>query len=62
MVTWNNLDTLASYEKLTKTSPVKLAEVMSGDNGAARVTKYSTPMAAGLTYHYAAKAVDDDTL
>ena len=31
MVTWNNLDTLASYEKLTKTSPVKLAEVMSGD-------------------------------
>ena len=62
MVTWNNLDTLASYEKLTKTSPVKLAEVMSGDNGAARVKKYSTPMAAGLTYHYAAKAVDDDTL
>ena len=62
MVTWNNLDTLASYEKLTKTSPVKLAEVMSGDNGAARVEKYSTPMAAGLTYHYAAKAVDNDTL
>ena len=62
MVTWNNLDTLASYEKLTKTSPVKLTEVMSGDNGAARVEKYSTPMAAGLTYHYAAKAVDDDTL
>ena len=62
MVTWNNLDTLASYEKLTKTSPVKLAEVMSGDNGATRVEKYSTPMAAGLTYHYAAKAVDDDTL
>ena len=62
MVAWNNLDTLASYEKLTKTSPVNLVEVMSGEGGAARVKKYSTPMAAGLTYHYAAKAVDDDTL
>ena len=62
MVAWNNLDTLASYEKLTKTAPVNLAEVMSGAGGAARVKKYNTPMAAGLTYHYAAKAVDDDTL
>ena len=62
MVTWSNLDTLTSYEELFKIDRVKLAEVMSGENGADRVKKYSIPMAAGLTYNYAAKQVDDQVL
>ena len=37
MVTWNNLDKLASYQELKDTARVNLAEVMSGENGAARV-------------------------
>ena len=62
MVTWNNLDTLTSFQELSKIDRVKLAEVMSGENGAERVKKYSIPMAAGLTYNYAAKQVDDQVL
>ena len=62
MVTWNNLDTLTSYQELKDTARVNLAEVMSGENGAKRVTNYCIPMAAGFTYNYAAKAVDDNVL
>lgn len=35
---------------------------MAGENGAERVKKYSVPMAAGFSFNYAAKAVDDDVL
>ena len=38
MVNWNNLDTVKSYEELTNVARVNLAEVMSGENGAERVT------------------------
>ena len=62
MVTWKNLDTLASYQELENVDRVNLAEEMSGENGAERVRNYSIPMAAGLTYNYAAKQVDDDVL
>ena len=62
MVTWNNLDTLTSYQELPNVKKVNLAEVKSGENGAERVKKYSIPMAAGLSYNYAAKQVDDDVL
>ena len=62
MVTWKNLDTLSSYEDLAKTARVNLVDVMSGENGAERVKKYSVPMAAGLAYNYAAKQVDDNVL
>ena len=62
MVTWNNLDTLASYQALFEADHVNLAEVMSGENGADRVKNYTVPMAAGLSYNYAAKQVDDDVL
>ena len=62
MVTWNNLDTLTSFDELSKTERVNLAEVMSGENGAERVKNYSIPMAAGFTYNYAAKSVDDKVL
>ena len=62
MVNWINLDTLASYEELTKVEKVNLAEVMSGESGAERVKNYSIPMGAGLAYNYAAKQVDDKIL
>ena len=62
MVTWKNLDTLASYQELEKVEKVNLAEVMSGENGAERVKNYSIPMGAGLVYNYAAKKVDDNVL
>ena len=59
---WKNLDTLTSFEELSKVAEVDLTKVMSGENGAERVKKYSTPMAGGLAYNYAAKKVDDNTL
>ena len=62
MVTWNNMDTLTSYQELANADRVNLAEVMSGENGADRVKKYSIPMAEGLVYNYAAKQVDDNIL
>lgn len=62
MITWNNLDTLATYKKLFEVKKVNLPEAMSGENGAERVKNYSVPMAEGLSYNYAAKQVDDCTL
>ncbi|MCR5793467.1 MAG: glucose-6-phosphate isomerase [Lachnospiraceae bacterium] len=62
MINWNNLDTLKSYEEMKNAKKVNLAQVMTGENGAKRVREYSVPMAAGLTYNYAAKEVDDALL
>lgn len=62
MVNWNNLDTLASYQELLKAERVDLKAVMSGENGAERAKRYSVPMAEGMVYNYAAKAVDDAVL
>ena len=62
MVTWNNLDTLASYKELQAVEQVNLTEALSGENGAERVKKYSVPMAEGLAYNYGAKQVDDNIL
>ncbi|MCC8059747.1 MAG: glucose-6-phosphate isomerase [Clostridiales bacterium] len=62
MVNWNNLDTLASYQELLKAERVDLKAVMSGENGAERVKRYSVPMAESMVYNYAAKAVDDAVL
>jgi glucose-6-phosphate isomerase len=59
MISWNNLDTLDAYKKmLSLAGQVKLADALD----AARVKKYEAPMAAGLTYNYAAKAVNDPIL
>ncbi len=58
MINWKNLDTLNSYGNLSEVDKVKLSEVMSAD----RVKSYSTPMAEGLTYNYAAKQVNDKVL
>ncbi len=62
MITWNNLDTTAAYQKLLEAAPINLAEAMAGEKGADRVKKYTVPMAAGLAFNYAAKQVDDETL
>ena len=62
MITWNNLDKLESYQELTNAAGVNLAEVMSGENGADRVKRYSVPMADGMVFNYAAKQVDDKVL
>ena len=62
MITWNNLDTLASFKELSNVKKVNLVEAMTGENGAERVKNYSVPMAAGLAYNYAAKQVDDKVL
>ena len=62
MITWNDLDTIASYQELVAAARVDIAEAMAGDNGAERVKKYSVPMAEGMAYNYASKQVDDDIL
>ena len=63
MISWNNLDQLEAYKKLsTLNNEVHLQEEMSGANGAARVQKYSVPMSSGLTYNFAAKQVNDKVL
>ena len=62
MVQWKNLDTLTSFKELSEAKKVNLQEVMSGENGAARVKKYNVKMGAGLSFNYAAKKVDDELL
>ncbi|MBP3196451.1 MAG: glucose-6-phosphate isomerase [Butyrivibrio sp.] len=62
MANWNNLDTLKSYDALKKVAKVDLVSVMTGEAGAERVKKYSVGMAAGMSYNYAAKEVDDNVL
>ncbi|MDO5132444.1 MAG: glucose-6-phosphate isomerase [Eubacteriales bacterium] len=63
MISWKNLDTLAVYDKfLALKGKVNIVEAMAGEAGAARVAKYCVPMACGMKYNFAAKAVDDDSL
>ena len=63
MISWKNLDQLKSYQSLSAMpGRVNLREAMQGENGAARVSRYAVPMAEGLSYHYAAKSVDDGIL
>ena len=63
MISWKNFNTLAAYGKLeTLKGRVRLAEAMAGESGAERVAKYSVPMACGMSYNFAAKAVDDEIL
>ena len=62
MVSWKNLDTLASYEELKNVPVVDLPAAMAGENGAERVKTYTVPMGAGLNYNYGAKKVDADVL
>ncbi|MCR5297071.1 MAG: glucose-6-phosphate isomerase [Clostridiales bacterium] len=60
---WNNLDTLEAYRNLASDSHhADLKKELGGADGAQRVAKYQVNMAAGLSYNYAAKAVDDTIL
>lgn len=63
MISWKNFDELASYDKLMGLGhKVDLTKEMAGENGAARVAKYSVPMAGDMTYNFASKQVDDEVL
>ena len=62
MITWKNMDTLASYQELRSVQPVNLAAAMTGENGAVRVKTYTAPMGAGLDFNYGARPVDDAIL
>ncbi len=60
MANWNNLDSLNSYKKLQESkADFSLKEAMSGESGAKRMKGFNVEMACGLTYNYAAKAVDE---
>lgn len=58
-ITWENLDKLGSYKKLLS---LKGQVSLKTSLDASRVAKYSTPMACGLTYNYAAKQVNEQIL
>ncbi len=62
MIAWKNLDQLKAYQKLCIMKKVKPAEVLSAPDAAERVADYAAPMAEGLNFYYAAKAVDEPTL
>lgn len=62
MISWKNLDTLASFKELGSMKKVSVKDVMTGENGGERAKKYSVPMACGMDFNFAAKAVDDDIL
>ncbi|MCR4787095.1 MAG: glucose-6-phosphate isomerase [Lachnospiraceae bacterium] len=62
MISWNNLDKLEAFKELKSFKEVDLRDVLAGNEGAARVKKYSVPMAEGLSFNYAAKKVDDEIL
>ena len=62
MVTWKNMDTLASYQELQNSQRIDLAAVISGSDGAQRVKNYSIPMGEGLDFNYGTRPVDDSIL
>ena len=62
MITWKNMDTLASYTELQQCGKVDLKAAMTGENGAARVKSYTVPMGAGMNFNYGARPVDDAIL
>ena len=59
---WKNLNELTSYQQLGNNERVDLTRAMAGAEGEERVKKYNVTMAAGMTYYYAAKQVDDNIL
>ena len=63
MIAWKNLSELKAYSRLKALKgKVNLQEAMAGESGAKRVAEYAVPMGGHLTYHYAAKQVDDEVL
>ncbi len=60
---WKNMTELSAFDALKALrNRVSLKDRMSGAEGAERVEKYRAPMGGGLTYHYAAKQVDEAVL
>ncbi len=59
MANWVNFNKTKTAAKLGEIEKVDLKNVLSGDAGAKRVKSYNAPMSSGLSYNYAAKAVDD---
>ena len=59
---WIDLDKLMSWKKTAQNEHVDLTKVMEGQEGHKRVQQYKVPMAAGLTYSFAAKQVNDTIL
>jgi glucose-6-phosphate isomerase len=62
MADWKNLDRLSAFDALKAVNRTDLVKDMSGESGVNRVKKYNVKMAAGLTYNYAAKQVNDEIL
>ena len=62
MITWKNMDTLASYAELQAAPKVCVACAMSGEKGADRVKNYTVPMGAGMDFNFGARPVDDNIL
>ncbi len=63
MAEWKNLDQLKAYQEMAESKKtVDLKEAMKGEQGAVRVREYAAPMAAGLSFCYAARLVDDELL
>ncbi|MDE6736759.1 MAG: glucose-6-phosphate isomerase, partial [Treponemataceae bacterium] len=65
-ISWENLDKLDAFAKLRTLkgadTGVSLKDALKGEDGARRVAAYQVPMAAGLTYNYAAKQVNEQVL
>ena len=63
MIKWENLNTLEAFKKLQSLKNlVSVKAELSGTGAAERVSSCSAPMAAGLTYNYAAKQVNPQLL
>ena len=63
MVEWKNLDTAKAYDELLELwNEVSVKDVMAGESGAKRVADCNVPIAAGLTFNYAARPVNDKVL
>ena len=62
MITWKNMDELASFDALKQVKPIDLAQAMRGESGAQRVKAYTVPMGAGLHFNYGARPVNAEIL
>lgn len=63
MINWENADTLESWKKLLSLKGmVNVSEELASADAEKRIGEYSVPMAAGLSYNYAAKQVNEQIL
>ncbi len=62
MISWKNFDELKAAKKLETAPETDLRTALAGEAGAKRVAAYAVPMSNGLSYNFAAKQVNDETL